>query len=558
MTRRVLILCLTVASIVFSTSQGFGQQKSKAADDHLRTNPKLVVGIIVDQMRYDYITRFYHRFGDDGFKRLVDKGFNCKNNHYNYAPTTTGPGHTSVYTGTTPATHGVIANDWYDKTTGEDVYCAGDDRYESVGTDSDAGKMSPHRNTVTTITDQLRLATQMRGKTISVAMKDRGAVMPGGHTANAAYWFQGKNEGKFITSSYYMSKLPKWVDDFNVSAASKYKKPWTTLKPIDSYLESGSDKNNYEGLFDGENTSEFPHDLPKLWDANGQFDMIKATPFGNSLTADFAIAALDGEKLGADDIPDFLAVSFSSTDYVGHKYGVNSKEVQDVYMRLDEDLARLFKALDKKVGQGEYTVFLTADHAGMDNAAYLKDSKIPAGNVKWNDNKPKFDEFLKYTFGTTDVVKVFSNYQFFLDQEVVKNLDMSAKEVQEAIANEVLTYDGVEHVYTAYQMWQNEYTHGIPHLIQNGYHQKRSGDVIVVLKPDYVSYGSTGSTHGSPYSYDTHTPLLFYGMGIQKGSTVARTEIPDIAATIAALLGIEFPSGETGNPIIEVLEPSHK
>lgn len=555
MAKRILTLCLTMLSIVFHAFNGFGQQISKEGERQLKTSPKLVVGIIVDQMRYDYITRFYGRFGDDGFKRLVDEGFNCKNNHHNYAPTTTGPGHTSVYTGTTPATHGVIGNNWYDKTTGEDVYCAGDDSYESVGTESDAGKMSPHRMAVTTITDQLRLATQMRGKTIAIAIKDRGAVLPGGHTANAAYWFHGNDEGRFITSTFYMPKLPKWVDSFNASnAAEKYKKAWTTLKPIDSYLESGTDDNPYEGLFEGEKTPVFPHDLPKLWDANGEFSLLSATPYGNSVTADFAIAALDGEKLGADDIPDFLAVSFSSTDYVGHKYGVNSKEIQDVYMRLDEDLARFLKALDKKVGKGEYTVFLTADHAGMDNAAYLKDFKIPAGNIKWDDSKAKFDEFLKYTFGTTDVVKIFSNYQFFLDQDIVKNLDMSLREVQESIANEVLTYDGVEHVYTADQMWQNEYTHGIPHLIQNGHNQKRSGDVIVVLKPDYVSYSNTGSTHGSPYTYDTHTPLLFYGKGIQKGSTVVRTEIPDIAATMASLLGIAFPSGATGNPIVEVLE----
>ncbi len=555
MTKRILSSFLTVASIVLCTSQGFGQQKSKAGNEQLKTNPKLVVGIVVDQMRYDYITRFYHQYGDDGFKRLVDKGFNCKNNHYNYAPTTTGPGHASIYTGATPASHGVIANSWYDKTTGEDVYCAGDDSYESVGTESDAGKMSPHRMVVTTITDQLRLATQMRGKTIAIAIKDRGAVLPGGHTANAAYWYHGSDEGKFITSSFYMSKLPKWIDDFNSSnAAEKYKKPWTTLKPIDSYLESGTDDNAYEGLFKGEKSPVFPHDLTKLWDDNGKYSLLSATPYGNSLTADFAIAALDGEKLGTDDIPDFLAVSFSSTDYVGHKYGVNSKEVEDVYLRLDEDLARFFKALDKKVGQGEYTVFLTADHAGMDNAAYLMDSKIPAGSIKWDDSKPKFDEFLKYTFGTTDVVKTFSNYQFFLEQDVVKKLDMSLKEVQEAIAVEVLNYEGVEHVYTANQLWQNEYTEGVAHLIQNGYNQKRSGDVIVVLKPDYVSYSDTGSTHGSPFSYDTHTPLLFYGKGIHQGSTVTRTEIPDIAATMASLLGIAFPSGVTGKPIVEVLE----
>lgn len=555
MSNRWSTLVLSIVSIVFFIPGVFGQKKDKADNQDLKTTPKLVVGVIVDQMRYDYLTRFYGQFGDDGFKRLINEGFNCKNNHFNYAPTTTGPGHTSVYSGTTPATHGVIANNWYEKTTGEDVYCAGDASYESVGTDSDAGKMSPHRMVVTTITDQLRLATQMKGKTIAVAIKDRGAVLPGGHTANAAYWYHGNDEGKFITSTYYMPKLPKWVDDFNASnAVEKYKKSWTTLKPIGSYLESGADDNAYEGLFEGEKSSVFPHDLPKLWDANGKFSLLSGTPFGNSLTADFAIAALNGENLGSDSTTDFLAVSFSSTDYVGHKYGVNSKEIQDVYMRLDEDLARLLEALDKKVGKGEYTLFLTADHGGMDVAAFLKDSKIPAGNTSWDDSKQQFDAFLKHTFGTTDVVKTFSNYQFFLDQDVVKNLDMSLKEVQEAIAAEVLTYESVEHVYTAYQMWQNEYTHGIPHLIQNGYNQKRSGDVIVVLKPDYVSYSDTGSTHGSPFSYDTHVPLLFYGKGVKNGNTIVRTEIPDIAVTMASLLGIAFPSGATGEPIRAVLE----
>lgn len=234
MTKMLLTLVLTTFSIAFVPSKGYGQTQSKESGAHVRTSPKLVVGIVVDQMRYDYIPRFYHRFGEGGFKRLVDEGFNCKNNHFNYAPTSTGPGHASVYTGTTPATHGILGNNWYEKASGTDVYCAGDDSYASVGTDSDAGQMSPHRMEVTTITDQLRLSTQMRGKTIAIAIKDRGAVLPGGHTANAAYWFHGSDEGKFITSTYYMPKLPKWVDDFNASdAAEKYKKPWTTLKPIE-------------------------------------------------------------------------------------------------------------------------------------------------------------------------------------------------------------------------------------------------------------------------------------------------------------------------------------
>lgn len=550
-------LCLGMFFLIaFGATNAFGQKKSKNdIKDDLNTSPKLVVGIVVDQMRYDYLTRFWNHFDEGGFKRLINEGFNCKNNHFNYAPTSTGPGHTSVYTGSAPATHGIIGNDWYDKVADKDVYCASDDSYASVGTTADAGKMSPHRMNVTTITDQLRLHTQMRGKTIAVALKDRGAVLPGGHTANAAYWFHGSNEGNWITSTYYMNELPKWVTSFNSSdKVEQYNKPWTTAKTINTYMESGSDNNTYEGLLDGESTPTFPHDLPKLWEANGKYNLLKVTPFGNSITADFAIAAIEGEELGKDLITDFLAVSFSSTDYVGHFYGVNSKEIQDTYIRLDADLQRLFKTLDKKVGEGEYTVFLTADHGAINVPAYLKDQKIPAGYVEFDDMKSEFEEFLNYKFGTTDIIKNFSNYQYFLDHKVIKNLGIEIAEAQEIIAKELLSYSAVDRVYTGQQMWQNNYTEGIPYILQNGYNQKRSGDVLLVLKPGVISYSKTGSTHGSPQIYDTHVPLLFYGKGVKKGSTYQRTEIPDIAPTLATMLGIAFPNGTTGKPISEVLE----
>lgn len=550
-------LCLGMFFLIaFGATNAFGQKKSKNdIKDDLNTSPKLVVGIVVDQMRYDYLTRFWNHFDEGGFKRLINEGFNCKNNHFNYAPTSTGPGHTSVYTGSAPATHGIIGNDWYDKVADKDVYCASDDSYASVGTTADAGKMSPHRMNVTTITDQLRLHTQMRGKTIAVALKDRGAVLPGGHTANAAYWFHGSNEGNWITSTYYMNELPKWVTSFNSSdKVEQYNKPWTTAKAINTYMESGSDNNTYEGLLDGESTPTFPHDLPKLWEDNGKYNLLKVTPFGNSITADFAIAAIEGEELGKDLITDFLAVSFSSTDYVGHFYGVNSKEIQDTYIRLDADLQRLFKTLDKKVGEGEYTVFLTADHGAINVPAYLKDQKIPAGYVEFDDMKSEFEEFLNYKFGTTDIIKNFSNYQYFLDHKVIKNLGIEIAEAQEIIAKELLSYSAVDRVYTGQQMWQNNYTEGIPYILQNGYNQKRSGDVLLVLKPGVISYSKTGSTHGSPQIYDTHVPLLFYGKGVKKGSTYQRTEIPDIAPTLATMLGIAFPNGTTGKPISEVLE----
>lgn len=302
MQKKIPLLTVVLSFILFGILSGFGQKKQKGEENtELKTSPKLVVGIVVDQMRYDYLTRFWNHYDEGGFKRLVNNGFNCKNNHFNYAPTSTGPGHTSVYTGAAPASHGVIGNNWYDKEAGFSVYCASDDTYTSVGTASEAGKMSPHRMNVTTITDELRLHTQMRGKTIAVALKDRGAVLPGGHTANAAYWFHGADEGNWITSSYYMKELPKWVRDFNSSdAVEKYKKPWTTAKVINSYMESGSDNNTYEGLFETETAPTFPHSTPNLLDKKKDFEIIKYTPYGNSITTDFALAALDGESLGKD------------------------------------------------------------------------------------------------------------------------------------------------------------------------------------------------------------------------------------------------------------------
>ncbi|MFI8605927.1 alkaline phosphatase PafA [Cellulophaga baltica] len=552
---------LFTAFMCFTSVAVLAQRKSKKDKEEKTVitapfvRPKLVVGIVVDQMRYDYLTRFYDQYGDGGFKRLMNEGFNCKNNHFNYAPTYTGPGHASVYTGTTPATHGIIGNNWYDKQIDKEVYCVSDATYSSVGTTSDAGQVSPFQNAVTTVTDELRLHTQMRGKVIGIALKDRGAVLPAGHTANAAYWFHGKDEGRWITSSFYRTDLPKWVLDFNASGkATSYKKPWNTLKSIDSYVESGTDDNAYEGKFKGEVNSSFPHDIPALWEENGQYDLIKATPYGNSLTADFAIAALDGENLGADAITDFLAVSFSSTDYVGHMYGVNSKEVEDTYLHLDADLERLLTTLDDKVGVGAYTVFLTADHAAVDVPTYLKDQKIPAGYTDSKAVKEKFAAFLKYTYGTEDIVKNISNSQVFLDYKIVKNLDLELREVEEQIANEFMSYGIYERVFTAQQMLENNYTYGVPYIIQNGYNPQRSGDVMLVLKPNYIQYGTTGSTHGSPYKYDTHVPLLFFGQGIKQGATVAPTEIPDIAPTIATMLGIAFPNGTTGKPIAEVLK----
>ncbi|MEH6407095.1 MAG: alkaline phosphatase PafA, partial [Leeuwenhoekiella sp.] len=518
-------------------------------------NPKLVIGIVVDQMRYDYLTRFKEQFGEGGFERLINDGYNCENNNYNYIPTYTGPGHASIYTGTTPQNHGIISNSWYNKFEKKQVYCADDSTVASVGTDDPAGKMSPRNMQTTTITDQNRLHTQMRGKTIGVSLKDRGSILPAGHTANAAYWFHGRTEGQWITSTYYMNELPKWVKDFNASAKAKsYIRPWDTYRAIDTYKESGPDLNDFEGGFNGKETATFPYDLGKLNKENGGYDILKTVPFGNSLTTDFALAALDGEQLGTDADTDFLVISYSATDYVGHNFGVNSKEIEDTYIRLDLELEKLLNALDTKVGKGNYTVFLTADHGAVDVPAYLESLNIPAGYFDSGAFATAVREFVATKYKRDDLIEDISNYQVFFSYKVIADNDIDAEKLQKDIAHFALQYEMVDKVFTRSQLEQGDYQYGTAALVQKGFNQKRSGDVFIILDPAVISYQHTGSTHGTALHYDTHVPLIFYGNGVKKGKTYSETYVIDIAPTIAALLNIEAPNGTTGKVITDVLE----
>lgn len=536
----------------------FAQENDYIVKDQkpfMTESPRLVVGIVIDQMRYDYLTRFYKRFGNDGFKRLMDNGFQCANNHFNYIPTYTGPGHASVFTGTTPQNHGIISNYWYNKFDKKQAYCASDPSVTVIGSKSEAEKMSPHRMKTTTFADQNRLHTQMRGKSVGVAIKDRGAILPAGHAANAAYWFRGKDEGKWITTSYYMDKLPKWVESFNDSdKVNSYLKTWKPLYDINTYTESGPDNNTFERGFSGKSTPVFPYDLTKLKDENGGFDIVKATPFGNSLTADFAIAALKGEELGTDEITDVLTVSFSSTDYVGHNFGVNSKEIEDTYLRLDKDLARFLNELDNHVGRDKYTVFLTADHGAVHVPAYLQSKKIPAGYFSLDTLKTAILNFTKQKFGIDGLIEEVDNDQVFFNYERISESNIETSAIEHGIAQFLLKKDKVNKVFTRTQLESTEYVSGIAALIQKGYHQKRSGDVIFVMDPATIAYPSKGSTHGSGLSYDTHVPLLFFGKGIKKGKTYKKTHITDIAPTISAMLGIAFPNGATGEVLSYVFE----
>jgi predicted AlkP superfamily pyrophosphatase or phosphodiesterase len=512
------------------------------------SKPKLVVGIVVDQMRYDYIYRYWEKFGNDGFKRLVNEGFFCRNTNYNYVPTYTGPGHASIYTGTTPAVHGIIANEWYDSKTNKYIYCAEDNSVNGVGSSSNEGKRSPLNNFTSTITDELRISSNMKSKVIGIALKDRSAILPAGHTANAAYWYDGGN-GSFISSTYYMKELPGWLQEFNKKElAKKYlSQPWNLLLPADQYTESIADDNKYEGLLKGENKPVFPHDLPKIM-MNNDLNLIRFTPFGNSLTKDLAIEVIKNEKMGTSGATDFLAVSFSSPDYIGHTWGPNSMEQEDDYLRLDKDLAELFKFLDNQLGKENVLVFLTADHAAPEVPAYLMDLKVPAGYVNEGKMNWELKSYLKQVYGDSLVLSM-SNQQVFLNHKMIDEKKLDLQKVQNDAASFISKMEGVAEVLTGTTMNNTSFSEGSRYFMQKGYHVQRSGDVLINYLPSWVDYHRTGTTHGSPYSYDTHVPLIFYGWNIKQGSSSEQVYITDVAATLAMMLNIQFPNGCTGKPI---------
>ena len=544
--KRHLFLLIFVVTFIYSC------EKRKIKEQ----KPTLVVGIVVDQMRFDYLTKYVDRYSEHGFKKLLNQGFSLTNAHFNHLGTYTAVGHASIYTGTTPSDHGIIGNNWYDKYLKKSIYCVDDSNYNSIGTLSNSGEKSPKRLVTTTITDQVRLGQNMRGKSIGIAIKDRSSVLPAGHTATGAYWYEGKDENNWITSSYYMDKLPKWVVDFNsTNKADEYlSKPWNTLYPIESYVQSLADDNPYEGTFNGETSPTFPHDLPTLRKINGNFDIIKDTPFGNDLTLDFAKAAIKGEHLGKNDAVDFLAISFSSTDYVGHQYGTDAIEIEDTYLRLDQNIADLFEFLDQEVGVGNYTIFLTADHGASQVPSYLQSLKIPAPYFRSQKFATYLTEVSKAYFDGQNLVENISNFQIFLNKEKIKKLQLDLDEVSTIFAQEALLFDGIYKTVTSKTLQTTEFTTGILEKIQHGYNQKLSGDVIVIPTPGTISRGKTGTTHGSAYSYDTHVPILFYGVGITNGLSHKNYNVRDIAPTLATLLGVEFPNGNSGNVIEEVLK----
>ncbi|WP_396190893.1 alkaline phosphatase PafA [Flavobacterium sp.] len=514
--------------------------------------PKLVVGIVVDQMKMEYLYRFQSDFTENGFKRLMNNGYTFHNAHYNYMPTYTAPGHASVYTGTTPTMHGIVSNEWFHRTLKREVYCTDDASVTTLvpGTESE-GKMSPKNLQSTTITDELKLSTNFKGKVIGISIKDRGAILPAGHFADWAFWYC--KTGEFISSSFYGEKLPTWVTDFNKEKnyLGYTNKGWDLLKPKETYNESLADDNPYEGKL-YKKTPFFPYNMKEMID-NNDAGVIRVSPYGNDLLADFAKKAIEKEQLGKDEITDFLALSFSSTDYIGHTFGPRSIEIQDTYLRLDQNIADFLNYLDKTVGKDKYLVFLTADHAGAENVTYLKDNKYQVNNINYKNVESDLKEFSKATFGE-DLILNYSSYNIYYNKDILKSKGLELEKVNEAFKGFLYSKEYVKRVYTEQEILASSGSDVILDFIAKGYDPTQNGDLLFAYKPGYMEYSATGTTHGSPYSYDTHVPVIFYGWKIPKGKSYDKKVITQIAPTVSQLLQITMPNSTDSKVLTEVFE----
>ena len=530
---------------------------AKAAPQHGR--PRLVVTMMVDQMTWDYLYRYQARFSEGGFKRLLTQGFNCENTRINYIPSVTAIGHSSVHTGSVPAIHGIAGNDF--EKDGKPIYCTEDTSVSTVGApNGKSGQMSPRNLLTTTIADELRIATNFRSKTIGVAIKDRASILPAGHTTNGAYWLDDKT-GHFITSTYYMQDLPQWVKDFNARGrvAELLMQGWAPLYPLSTYKESTADDVRYEQPWgkNGEHPATLPLNTAELMKVHG-LGVIRTTPMGATLTFEMAKAAIEGEKLGSrPDETDFLAMSHSSTDYIGHRYGTFAVETEDAYLRLDKDLADFFAYLDKQYGRDGYLFVLTADHAAGHNLTFERDHKIPGAALRLDIALGIADSAARaFTGKDVKLIRRISNYQVFFENERIDSLGIDRLPLLRKVA-EVLRakLPGAAFVVPAEEVEMATIPEVIKTRIIHGYRKGRSGDIFIVADPGWYNKWNghlpQGTTHGVWSPYDTHIPLIFMGRGIRPGHLYRETYITDIAATLAALLKTQYPSGCIGHPITE-------
>ena len=515
--------------------------------------PKLIVGIIVTQFRQDYISRYWDKFSDDGFKKLINRGTYCKNASYNYLISDKGTGTATIVTGTNPSGHGIVGESWYNDLKGKVIPAIYDESVETVGGPYEAGKCSPNELLSTTFSDELNLSNNFKSKIIGVSLEPTSAVLSAGHTAQSAYWFDIQ-KGNFISSTFYMDSLPGWVNNFNTKRLpdTYMSETWSTLFPINEYTESLPDQNPYEEGY--RNSVVFPYemkDIAKIFKKKEAYSILNSVPFGDNLVKDFAIQAIVNDSLGKDDNTDVIFLNFTALEQIGNLFGPLSVEVEDAVLRLDKEIAHFLQFIDSYIGIQNTLIVFTAEHGLAHNPEYLAAHKIPSGYFNSTSAISLLGSYLNNVYGKGDWIKQYQAQQIYLNRSLIESASLPLSDVQENVANLMLQFTGVQNTITSTSLINTNYVQGIFSKFQNGYNQKRSGDVMIHLTDGYVEkQGRNVVSFGT----DTRVPLIWYGWKMGRKTVIKPVDLTDIAPTLSVLLEISYPNSSTGAPIEEVIQ----
>jgi arylsulfatase A-like enzyme len=491
---------------------------SLAAQPRAATQPKLVLAIVIDQFRYDYLTRFRGDY-TGGLRRLLDQGAVFTNAHYDHVPTVTAAGHAAFLSGAPPAMSGIIGNEWWDRATAKRVTSVSDDGTKLLG-GSGAGS-SPRRMLQSTLGDELKMSGK-GGKVIGISIKDRSAILPSGHMADGAFWFDG-DSGNFVSSTYYSAELPGWVAEFNHS------------RPADKY--AAKDWMGYK-------TPAAP--------GKALYNELEATPWGNELVEQLALRALAAEKLGANGKIDVLAVSYSSNDYVGHRVGPDAPEVRDMAIRVDQLIGELMRSAEAQAGAGNVLTVLTADHGVAPVPEVNQKRKMPGGRLDAQQLHDAIEKALNARFGQARWVAYASDWIFF-NPDAIAGRRFDEAEVERVAAEALRGFPHIFRVYTRTQLLNGAILDDeVGKSVRNGFHSARSGNLMVILDP-YWMISASGTTHGTPFNYDTHVPLMFLGPHVRPGRYNRNVMVNDVAPTLATILDVGTPSGSVGRVLDEAL-----
>lgn len=565
----LLLALLTLFTIPIDARQRRGEARRTTTAAQMK-RPRLVLFIAVDQFRYDYLERFGDLFGAGGLRRMLHDGASWAECNYDHVPTETAPGHATMLTGAWPSETGIIANQWFDRIEGKSVENVHDASVRPLGGGERETPASPRNLLASTLGDQLKLVTAGRARVVGISSKNRGAILPAGRMANGAYWYSGQT-GQFVSSTYYFDKLPDWAARFNAArpADKFFGAKWERLLPAAEYeRRAGRDDAPWE-----KGTDNRPFVFPYVIDGGLKepgpafYNSLDYSPYSNELVLAFAEAALVNEKLGADEDTDVLTVSFSANDIVGHRYGPYSHEAMDMTLRVDRQIARLLEIVDARVGLSNTVVAFTADHGVAPSPEHAVEIGLPGGRVKPADILTAVRNRIRARYGkpgdkdtkdtTADYVQTFSNYQIYFNRAALERDGVSLEEIERVAGEALLTVPGISRYFTRTQLLSGAVASGdaLARRVLHGFNQKRSGDVVVIQEPfKYISSGTYGATHGAPYVYDTHVPLIIMGGGLAPGRYLNAASPADIAPTLARILNVEPPSSATGRVLGEAFK----